>query len=88
MSDVQVKLKVMPEESTDLDDLRGSVKASIPEGAELAATEEEPVAFGLKALMVVVVVPDAEGGSEAVEEALADLEGVQSVQVVDLSRTM
>jgi len=88
MGDVQVKLKVMPEEPDLLDEVREGVEAAVPEAAELLGFEEEPVAFGLSALLLTVVVPDAEGGSEAVEEALAGVEGVQSVQVEDLTRLM
>lgn len=88
MGDVQVKLKVMPEDASGFDEFRDRVEEAVPESADLVSVEEEPVAFGLKALMIVVVVPDAEGGSEAIEQELSEVDGVQSVQVVDMSRLM
>lgn len=88
MGDVQVKFKVMPEDPEGLSAVKDQVESSVPEGVELVAVDEEPVAFGLKALMVTVVVPDAAGGSDAVEEQLSSIDGVQSVQVEDLTRLM
>ncbi|MBS1263047.1 MAG: Elongation factor 1-beta [Methanonatronarchaeales archaeon] len=88
MGDVQVRLRVMPEDVSGTEELGERVGGGMPEGARLVSIDEEPVAFGLKALLVDVVVRDAEGGSEAVEEEVSGLENVQSVQVVDLSRLM
>ncbi len=47
---------------------------------------EEPVAFGLKALMVIVQVGDIKGGTEKVEEEFTKVEGVKSVSVEELGR--
>lgn len=88
MGDVQVKFKVMPEEADDSASIEAAVESAVPDGAELVATETEPVAFGLEAVMVTVVVSDSEGGSDAVEKELSGIGGVQSVQVEDLTRLM
>ena len=87
MGDVAVQLKVMPESpEIDLDELEESLRAALPEGAEINATDTEDVAFGLVALLAAVVVPDEAGGSDAVEEAFADVEGVESVSVENVGR--
>jgi elongation factor 1-beta len=44
------------------------------------------VAFGLVALFPTVVVPDDAGGTEAVEESFADVEGVESIEVDSVGR--
>jgi elongation factor 1-beta len=44
------------------------------------------VAFGLVALFPTVVVPDDTGGTDAVEEAFATVEGVESVDVDSVGR--
>jgi elongation factor 1-beta len=88
MGDVAAKIKVMPESvETDLAELKEKLKAVIPTGAELHGDiVEEPIAFGLKALIVTLIVNDQEGGTEAVEEAFAKIPGAENVQVVEAYR--
>ncbi|MFB6296427.1 MAG: elongation factor 1-beta [Halobacteriales archaeon] len=87
MGDVAAQLKVMPESpEVDLDDLEGKLRDALPGGAEINGTDTEDVAFGLVALIVAVVVPDDEGGTDAVEEAFAEVEGVESVSVENVGR--
>jgi len=87
MGKVAAQLKVMPEDAdTDLEKLEESLIAALPEGAELNGSDTQDVAFGLVALIVAVVVPDDEGGTDAVEEAFADVDGVESVSVENVGR--
>jgi elongation factor 1-beta len=87
MGDVAAAIKVMPESpDIDLETLQESLETALPEGAEISGTEEEEVAFGLTALIPTVIVPDEEGGTEAVEEAFADVENVESVEVENVGR--
>ncbi|MFW5911600.1 MAG: elongation factor 1-beta, partial [Halolamina sp.] len=79
MGDVAAKMKVMPESpEVDLDELEDRLENSLPEGAEIRGYDRDDVAFGLVALLTTVVVPDDAGGTEAVEEAFRDVEGVES----------
>ncbi len=87
MGKVAAQLKVMPEDAdTDLEALEESLVAALPEGAELNGSDTQDVAFGLVALIVAVVVPDDEGGTDAVEEAFANVDGVESVSVENVGR--
>ncbi len=87
MGDVAAELKVMPTSpEVDLDALLTELKNALPERAEINDTAREDVAFGLVALIVMVVVPDDAGGTEAVEEAFAGLTDVESVQVENVTR--
>lgn len=87
MGDVAAQLKVMPTSpEIDLDDLEERLAAALPEGAELTDTDREDVAFGLVALIAMVVVPDDAGGTEAIEAAFADIDDVESVQVGNVTR--
>ncbi len=89
MGDVVATIKLMPESpEVDLEKMKKEVIAAIPEGAEFHKVDEEPIAFGLVALNVMVVVGDAEGGTEKVEENLAKIEGVSNVEVTDTRRLM
>ena len=83
MGDVAAKIRVMPESpEVDLEDLKKRIQAT----ADVRDIAETPIAFGLKALDLLVVIPDGtEGGTNPVEEKLRKLEGVQSVETVDVT---
>jgi len=87
MGKVAARLKVMPEDpDVDLDDLQAALESSLPEGAEINGFERDSVAFGLVALLPTVIVPDDAGGTEAVERAFGEVDGVESVSVEDVGR--
>ena len=68
----------------DLEVLKKNISEAIPENAKLNKIEEKPIAFGLKALEVQIILNDREGGAEQIEQALNKIENVQSVEVVQL----
>jgi translation elongation factor aEF-1 beta len=42
------------------------------------------LAFGLKALHVLIVMDDKKGGADQVEAAISGVSGVQSVEIVEM----
>jgi elongation factor 1-beta len=82
MSKVALTIRVMPE-GTEVD--LGELERRIRELAQVTSVSREPIAFGLEALLLVALVPDAAGGSEPLEKALQELPGVGSVQVVGIT---
>jgi elongation factor 1-beta len=87
MGKVAAKMKVMPQSpEIDLDELQDRLEESLPEGAKIKGFERDDVAFGLVALLPTVIVPDDAGGTEAVEEAFTEVEGVESVAVETVGR--
>ncbi len=88
MGEVAAKMKIMPESvDTNLVELKEKIKGAIPVGADLHGDIiEEPIAFGLKALIATLIVNDREGGTEAIEEAFAKVPGVENIQVLELYR--
>lgn len=48
--------------------------------------EEEPIAFGLKAIIMTSIVPDEGGHMEILENKINDIEGVENVEVVNITR--
>lgn len=85
MGEVGLQYRVLPEGvEVDLEDLRKRIQSALPTGAALRASETKPLAFGLKALHVLVVLDDKKGGAEQVEEAIAKVPGVQSVEIVQM----
>ncbi|MEA1944418.1 MAG: elongation factor 1-beta [Euryarchaeota archaeon] len=89
MGEVVAVIKIMPTGvDIDLETLKKNIAAATPAGIELRGIAEEPVAFGLVALMATVVVGDVEGGTESVEKAFAQVPDVESVQVVKIGRLL
>jgi elongation factor 1-beta len=87
MGKVAAKIKVMPQSpEVDLDALQERLEQSLPEGAKINGVERDDVAFGLVALFPTVIVPDDAGGTDAVEESFAAVEGVESVSVDSVGR--
>ena len=50
--------------------------------------EEEPIAFGLKALKIIFIMDESLGSTEKIEEDVAEIEGVQSVEITDVRRAV
>lgn len=89
MGEVVITIKLMPESPDEnLENIKSEVANVLPSDNELHKIEEEPIAFGLVALNVMIVVDDGEGGSEEAEAAFAKINGVSTVEVTDLRRLM
>ena len=88
MGTAAIKYRVMPEGvEVDLEALKAQITTTVTEaGAELYGIDVVPFAFGLKALETTVMVEDKVGGGipDAVEEALGALDGVQSVEMLEM----
>ncbi|MDR0767953.1 MAG: elongation factor 1-beta [Methanosarcinales archaeon] len=88
MSGVAATIKVMPADAeTDLNVLKEAIKAAMPAGGKInGEIVEQPIAFGLKALIVTVIVQDDEGGVEAIEDALGQIPEAEGISVTNLDR--
>jgi elongation factor 1-beta len=85
LGEVAIIYRVMPDgPEIDLENLKRKITETIPEHAKLNNVEEKPVAFGLKALEIQIILNDRKGGVDEVEEALRKIENVQSVETVQL----
>jgi elongation factor 1-beta len=77
----------MPEDpDIDLDQLIERIRGSLPQDFELKHVETRPVAFGLKLVRAMFVLPEREGSSEILEKVLSQVEGVQEVNIVASTR--
>jgi elongation factor 1-beta len=84
MGEVAVRTRVMPESTdVDLNTVKEGIKAAVPSYARLHAMEEMPIAFGLKALIVVTIQGD-KVGTDDTEKAFAAVPGVESVEVEEV----
>jgi len=80
MGDVALIIKVMPESpDVDREEIKKAIRAKL---ARVQDIQEEPIGFGLVALKVVVVVPDAEGQTDAAEAALNSIPGIERAEII------
>ena len=88
MARVLASIKIFPREANiDLNPLKTRVQNSLPAGSNVQRFEEEPVAFGLVALIAHVVLPeDAAGHMDQVEEAIRSIDAVSEIQVLRMGR--
>lgn len=85
MGEVALNYRLMPESpDTDVESIAASLSGVMPEGAELNNHAIKPFAFGLKAIEIMVICPDSGGLSDKVEEILGKLEGIQSVELIEM----
>jgi len=87
-----VTLKIMPASpDTNLDAVQQEAEARIDafvgEQGEKRA-EVEPIAFGLKAVKLTFVMDESRGSTESLETEIASIEGVNSVDVIDVRRAL
>ncbi len=86
MGDVLITYKIMPDGvDIDFEKMKEDVKGKIGSLGKIAEFELQPVAFGLKALIVRVVVKDEGGIADKIEEELGKIENVQGVVVEEVS---
>ena len=89
MGEVLTTMKIMPDSpDVDLEGIKSAIESSMPEGAKLHEMSEEPIAFGLVAVILQFITEDGEGGSEAVEEMVQAIEGVASIEITGVGRLM
>jgi len=85
MAEVIVTFKIMPKDvEVDLDKLEDKIKSIVkPE-----KIQREPIAFGLVALKITKLIPDASGELEEIENKLKTIEGVGQIEVTELTRSL
>lgn len=90
MADVIVTVKIMPTSpESRLDTIEEKAKHEIAEfGGEVGKVDYEPIAFGLKALVLVFVMDESLGSTDELEEKIRAISGVQSVEVTDVRRAI
>ena len=88
MARVLAAIKIFPNDANiDLNALKAKIQSSLPPGSTVQKFEEEPVAFGLVAIIAYVVMPqDAAGQMDQVEESIRAIEQVSQIEVMRVGR--
>ena len=86
MGQVAVTIKVMPESpETDLDKIKSQIKKAVSGKTEIKNIKETAIAFGLKQLEILLLMPDQSGGTDEIEDKIRKIKGVSSVECGDIT---
>jgi elongation factor 1-beta len=86
MGDVAIQYRVLPDSpDANIENITEKIRAALPEGVKIHKVETKPFAFGLSAIELLVVMKDTGGLSEKTEEALSGVEGIQGVELLEMS---
>jgi len=88
MGRIVIAYKIFPSEaSVDLKLLKEKIKKQLSDIASVQRFAEEPIAFGLSALIVNLILPeDKEGILDETEKRLTDMEEVSQIQTLGVNR--
>lgn len=88
LAKVLISLKIFPSDvNADREALKKKIEDSLPAFASVYKFEEEPIAFGLVAIIAHVLVPeDKEGGIDEVEAAIKNIDGISNFQALTIRR--
>ncbi|MEM1539110.1 MAG: elongation factor 1-beta [Candidatus Bathyarchaeia archaeon] len=88
MGSVIISYKIFPTDITvNFDDLKRRIEAALPESATIYGYSEEPIAFGLKALICAIKIPeDKTGVLEEMEKRFEQISEISQVQPLTVRR--
>ena len=88
MAKVLVSLKIFPSDvDADRESLKRNIEKALPDFASVYQFEEEPIAFGLVAVIAHVLMPeDKTGGIDEVESNLRKLAEISNFQTLMVRR--
>jgi len=89
MGSVIVTYKIFPEDIVkDFTPLKNEIESKLPQSAQVTGYGEEPVAFGLVALLIQLKFPEEQTGIvDELETALSQIKGISQVQTLMVRRT-
>ncbi len=88
MGKIVIAYKIFPSESgIDLELLKEKIKKQLSDIASVQRFAEEPIAFGICALIVNMILPeDKEGILDETEKRLTNIEEVGQIQTIGVNR--
>ncbi len=88
MGSVIISYKIFPVDITvDFNKLKSTIEKALPEFASVYGYSEEPVAFGLNALIAHIKFPeDKTGILEELEKKLENISDISQVQTISVRR--
>jgi translation elongation factor aEF-1 beta len=84
-----ISYKIFPTDVTvNFDELKAKIEKSLPKSASIYGYAEEPIAFGLNALIAHIKLPEDETGIlDTLEKNLEGIKEVSQIQTLTVRRT-
>jgi len=88
MAKVLASIKIFPSDiTTDLNQLKKKIEKELPKYASVYRFDEEPIAFGLTALIAHIILPEEkEGGLDEVEKQIQEVDEISQIQTMMVRR--
>jgi translation elongation factor aEF-1 beta len=88
MAKILISYKILPTEVTvNLEELKQKIKEKLPEDSSVYRFAEEPIAYGLTALIAHIVIPeDKPGGLDELERALQKIDEISQMETLTVHR--
>ncbi|QQG49417.1 MAG: hypothetical protein HY247_03695 [archaeon] len=87
MGSYVIRLKLLPQDTTtEHQKIVDSVASSLPPGASIRNQRIEPIAYGLSAVIVDVVVPEEDGVVDKIEDVVSKAPLVGQSELLGVSR--
>lgn len=88
MAKILISYKILPTEVTiDLEELRRKIKKELPDYSSVHGFAEEPIAYGLTALIAHIVIPeDRPGALDELEKALQGISEISQIETLTIHR--
>jgi len=88
MGQVLISFKIFPTDIMDLNKLKQKIERQLPNFAKIHKTAEEPIAYGLKALIAQILIPEnQEGALDQLEQAMQVIPEISQIQTIMVSKT-
>lgn len=85
LGSVIMKVRVMPADvDVNLDEVLEKIKEINMKDVEIRDAAIRPIAFGLKAIVLIAVMPDTEGIGDKFVEEIVKIDGVKNVEIEDM----
>lgn len=88
LSRILAVMRIYPKDvKTDFKELKQEIEKALPSEVFVHKFEEEPIAFGLTALIAFILIPEEKSGMmELVEVAVRRVPGVSEIEVLRVTR--
>jgi len=82
MARIVVSIKIFPSDITvDLSQLKEKIEKELPKYASVYKFDEEPIAFGLSALIAHIIIPEEKSGAlDKVEKQLQAIDEISQIE--------
>ncbi len=86
MGDVGIIYKILPEDlDINVEDLMKRIEEEVKDTVKIKGMQIKPIAFGLNAILMYIVVKDEAGITEKFEEKVKSIKGVGEIEVEEMS---